>query len=211
LWATASLLNQYDIVIDACQGAAPTDKPQASLDNIYAFAASGGRVYMSHYENYLMWPTGLTSQWSTKAVQDTTMPVVTGTSVAADIGFPKGSALGQWALTAGTSTTLGNITITPADWRDDVTSVTAPTTQWLTGANPANIYQLSFYAGSASCGKVAYADFHVSAGSQPVAVFPNECAQAGADPGGTDLFEFFLFDTMSCAQDDTKAPVAPPL
>jgi hypothetical protein len=81
----------------------------------------------------------------------------------------------------------------------------------VSGTTTNDVYQTSFYTGSTSCGKVAYSDFHVSAGTIGTAVFPAECPTAMADPGATDLFEFFLFDTMSCAQDDTKAPAVPPL
>ena len=216
LWANAGTLNQYDMVIDACQGQAPTDKPQASLDNIVAFAGSGGRVYASHYEDFLLWPTGATSPWSTLATADTTAVSTTdtATNVTIDTAFPKGSALAQWVVPAGVSTTPGSIaTINNA--RSDVLGVTAPTTAWMSGlvdgTTTNNIYQASFYAGSAACGKVSYSDFHVSAGTLGTAVFPGECAGAMADPGATALFEFFLFDAMSCAQDDTKTPVAPPL
>src|SRR6202035_4923057 len=142
LWSTAATLDQYDMVLDSCQGGPPTDKPQASLDNINAFAAAGGRVYMSHYENFLLWPTGETSPWSTVAVQDTAMPTGVASNVAIDIGFPKGEALAHWAVTAGASTMLGNIA-SIANSRDDVTSATGPTTGWLTGANPNNVYQIA--------------------------------------------------------------------
>jgi hypothetical protein len=216
LWASAPTLSEYDMVLDACQGEAPTDKPQASLDNIAAFAGAGGRVYASHYEDFLLWPTGATSPWSGVATEDTTAVSATdtATNVTVDTAFPKGSALATWAVTAGASTTPGTIaTINNA--RADVLGVTAPTTGWMSGlvdgTTTVNVYQASFYAGTASCGKVAYSDFHVSAGTLGTAVFPAECPTAMADPVATDLFEFFLFDAVSCAQDDTKAPVVPPL
>ena len=216
LWANPATLGAYDVVIDACQGQAPTDKPQASLDNIAAFAGAGGRVYASHYENFLIWPTGATSPWSGVATEDTTAVSTTdiATNVTIDSAFPKGSALAKWVVTAGASTTPGSIpTINNA--RSDVRGVTAPTTAWMSGlvegTTTNNIYQASFYAGSTGCGKVSYSDFHVSAGTLATAAFPAECPTAMADPAATDLFEFFLFDTMSCVQEDTKAPVAPPL
>jgi hypothetical protein len=210
------MLSQYDMVIDACQGQAPTDKPQTSLDNIAAFAAAGGRVYASHYESFLLWPTGETSPWSGMATQNVNGTSVTsiGTNVAIDTTFPKGGALAHWAVTAGASTTPGTVA-TLNNARADVLSVTKPTTGWMTGLVDAtttnDVYQTSFYTGSASCGKVAYSDFHVSAGTIGTSAFPAECPTAMPDPVGTALFEFFLFDTMSCAQDDTKAPLPPPL
>lgn len=216
LWASAAVLDQYDMVLDACQGAAPTDKPQASLDNLVAYAAKGGRVYLSHYEDFVLWPTGETSPWSSTASQDVAMPSnQTASNIAIDLGFPKGNALAHWALGVGAATQLGNIaTINNA--RADVLSVTPPSKGWLRGnvtgvAQTTNVYQYSFYAGASACGKVAYSDFHVSAGAQAVAAFPTECATAGPDPGATDLFEFFFLDALSCAQDDSIAPQPPPL
>jgi hypothetical protein len=215
LWTNMSLLQQYDMVIDACQGVAPTDKPQQSLTNINTYAAQGGRVYLSHYESFVVWPTAETSAWSSVATQDTAAPGGTSaTNVAIDLGFPKGGALAHWAMTAGASTTLGTIT-TIGNSRDDVLGVNAPTKSWLSGTDglttTPHVFQMSFYAGGQSCGKVAYSDFHVSAGPTGVAQFPAECPTAMPDPTGTSLFEFFLLDTMSCAQDDSKLPVAPPL
>jgi hypothetical protein len=221
LWSSSTLLNQYDMVIDACQGAAPTDKPQASITNINNYAALGGRVYMSHWENFVIWPTAETSAWSSTATQDlATQLSTTATNVAIDLGFPKGNALAHWAVTVGASTQLGEIaSINNA--RFDVLSATPPSKGWLTGyevgvvqpdggATP-NVFQYSFYAGAATCGKVAYSDFHVSAGTQVATTFPSECSTAGPDPGATDLFEFFFMDTLSCAQDDGTAPQPPPL
>ncbi len=221
LWSSATTLDQYDLVLDACQGAAPTDKPQAALDNMVAYAERGGRLYLSHYEDFVLWPTSGTSPWTSYATQDVAMPAVTNASnVAIDLGFPKGNALAHWALTSGAATQLGNIaSINNA--RADVLGVVGSTTPWLkgdvtgvstadAGATP-NVYQFSFHAGPSARGKVAFSDFHVSAGTQAVSAFPSECASAGPDPGATDLFEFFFFDTLSCTQDDRAAPAVPPL
>jgi hypothetical protein len=71
---------------------------------------------------------------------------------------------------------------------------------------------MSFYTGASACGKVHYADYHVSAGTQAAGLaFPAECATAGPDAVATDLFEFFLLDAMACSQDDGTAPEPPPL
>jgi hypothetical protein len=220
LWASAATLGQYDMVIDACQGQAPTDKPQASLQNIDTYAAAGGRVYLSHYENFVIWPTTPeTSTFSPTATQDTAVlgTVDTASDIAIDLGFPKGIALGKWALAVGASTTNGEIAAIN-NARFDVASVTAPSKQWLSGDVPGtttnNIYQYSFYSGAAACGKVAYQDYHVSAGGQAAAeVFPAECTDPAnaQDPGATELFEFFVLDAMSCVQDDSQAPQPPPL
>ena len=88
-------------------------------------------MYASHYENFLIWPTGATSPWSGVATEDTTAVSTTdiATNVTIDSAFPKGSALAKWVVTAGASTTPGSIpTINNA--RSDVLGVTAPTTAW---------------------------------------------------------------------------------
>lgn len=221
LWATPSLLSQYDMVLDACQGAAPTDKPQASIDNIVAYAEAGGRLYASHYEHWLMWPTAETSPWGATATQDTAMPALTPpTSMAIDLGTPKGSAFAQWAQKVGATTTMGQLT-NIQNARADVLGVTPPSKEWLQGVVPGstqadggatpNVYQYSFYTGTQACGKVAYSDLHVSAGTTGVYPFPGECAGAAPDPTATALFEFFFMDALNCTQDDALPPPVPPL
>lgn len=220
LWDSQSTLGQYDLVIDACQGAPPTDKSQAAIDDINTFAGQGGRVMLEHYEDYVIWPTTGTSAWSSTGVEDTqALTTVAATNVAIDLGFPKGSAFAQWAMKVGASTQLGLIA-TLTNSRDDVFSVNAPSKGWMSGplsgatspdGGPASdVYEYSFYAGSAACGKVAYSDFHVSAGTLAAAAFPSECSGAMMDPVESELWEFFLLDTLSCTQDDSKAPQAPP-
>jgi hypothetical protein len=215
LWANAPLLSTYDMVIDSCQGAAPTDKPQTSLDNIAAYVGQGGRLYLSHYENFVLWPTGATSQWSGTATQDPSMAGTgAATGVTADQAFPKGAAFAQWAVAVSDSTSLGSLSsVTNA--RADVTAVAATSKAWMnglvTGATASHVLQYSFYSGASSCGKVAYSDFHVSAGAATTTAFPAECASAGPDAVATDLFEFFFLDALSCAQDDSQAPQVPPL
>jgi hypothetical protein len=227
LWASTSLMGQYDMIVDACQGAPPTDKPEAALQNLNAFAGAGGRVYLSHYENFAIWPpstSGESSAWSTTGTQDpnaATSTVQTAANIPVDLGFPKGGALAQWAQSVGASTQQGQISLL-SNTRTDVLGVNPPARAWLSGdvsgmlmtdgGPTSEVYQYSFYAGASACGKVHYADYHVSAGTQAAgAVFPAECAGAGPDAIATDLFEFFLFDALSCAQDDSVAPKPPPL
>jgi hypothetical protein len=217
LWASAATLSAYDMVIDACQGAAPTDKPQTALDSLAAYVGSGGRVYLSHYEDFVIWPTAGTSTWSATGTQDITGGATGGGAVtgAVNRAFPKGDAFAQWAVAATDSTTLGTLaSITNA--RADVSAVASTSKSWMsglvTGAATSDVLQYSFYSGATACGKVAYSDFHVSAGSQVAAsAFPTECASAGPDSVATDLFEFFFLDALSCAQDDSQAPQVPPL
>ncbi|HTQ41128.1 MAG TPA: hypothetical protein VMI75_00130 [Polyangiaceae bacterium] len=220
LWNAQSTINQYDMVIDACQGAAPTDKPQAAIDNIQTFAAQGGRVMLEHYEDYVIWPTTGTSAWSSTGVEDTqALTTVAATDIAIDLGFPKGNAFAQWAMKVGASTQLGLIaSLTNA--REDVLSVSSPARSWMTGPVSGgvgadggaldNVYEYSFYAGSAACGKVAYSDFHVSAGTLSASTFPSECAGAQMDPVEEALWEFLLLDALSCTQDDSLPPQVPP-
>jgi hypothetical protein len=198
-----------------------TTIPETYVQNVNAYVAAGGRFYMSHYEKFFLWPLSPdTSAWSNTGVEDPDALTVTmATNVAINLGIPKGNAFAKWAQTVGVSTTFGNIA-TIQNARVDVLSATAPSIPWLTGeisgATPdsgtPNVYNYSFYTGATACGKVHYADFHVSAGSQTTAeVFPAECTGTAQDPTATSLFEFFFFDTLSCVQDDTQAPQPPPL
>lgn len=220
LWDAQPTLAQYDLVIDACQGAAPTDKAQAAIDNINAYAGQGGRVMIEHYEDYVLWPTSGTSAWSSTGVEDT-QALTTGvsTNIAIDLGFPKGAAFAQWAMKVGASTQLGLIA-TLTNSRVDVESVNDPSKGWMTGPVSGavaadggvlqNVYEYSFYAGGASCGKVAYSDFHVSAGTLSASAFPTECSGAQIDPVEEELWQFFMLDTVSCTQDDSQPPQVPP-
>jgi hypothetical protein len=109
LWDAQSTINQYDLVIDACQGAAPTDKSQAAIDNINIYAAQGGRVMLEHYEDYVIWPTTGTSAWSSTGVEDSqALTMGAATNIAIDLRFPKGNAFAQWALKVGASTQLAH-------------------------------------------------------------------------------------------------------
>jgi hypothetical protein len=227
LWASTSLMGQYDMIIDACQGAAPTDKPEAAIQNLNAFAAAGGRVYLSHYENFAIWPpatSGETSAWSPTGTQDpnaATSAITTAANVPVDLGFPKGGALAKWAQSVGASTQQGQISML-SNSRTDVLGANPPARAWLSGdvsgmfmldgGPTSEVYQYSFYAGASACGKVHYADYHVSAGTQTAGLaFPTECPTAGPDAIATDLFEFFLFDALACTQDDSQPPQTPPL
>jgi hypothetical protein len=222
LWASASQLGSYDMVVNACECAEhEEEKPQASLDNMYAYANGGGRLFTTHYHYYWMDPTLVTpsasSPWknTNQFIVDTDMPTpVIGTI---NQTFPKGAAFAQWLFGVGASSTLGVLEINDA--RNNSTGASPPSTEWITtsnGSTPALVHStFNTPVGvpdDMQCGKVLYSDFHVvdsTVALDPGATWPTECESVTITPQQAAL-EFMLFDLSSCIQDDGNEPVNPP-
>jgi hypothetical protein len=136
-----------------------------------------------------------------------------------DTTFPKGRALADWLVAANVSPTYGQIAL--SDTRDSVASVSGAT-RWIygadtEGASPYETKYLSFNtpleaAPADRCGRATFSDVHVAGLSLTPGPFPAECA--AMDDGHAEnegALEFLFFDLVSCIQDDTQNPSAPPL
>jgi hypothetical protein len=224
LWSNATELGSYDMVVNACECAEhEEEKPQASLDNIYAYANGGGRLFTTHYQYYWMDPTIVTptatSPWknTNQFIVDTDMPTpVVGTI---NQSFSKGAAFAQWLFGVGASSTLGVLEINDA--RNNSIGAPPPSIQWITTTNattstPALVHStFNTPVGvpdDLQCGKVLYSDFHVvdsTVALQPGTTWPTECGDVSITPQ-QEALEFMLFDLSSCIQNDQNPPVNPP-
>jgi hypothetical protein len=219
LWSDLSLMKQYDLIINACEGEEfPDEKPAASLQNFVDYAGAGGRSFNTHYQYYWiadgvppMPSTATFDLGATVEPPDTT----TGTI---NTSFPKGEAFAEWLVTVAASTTKGQVPITSP--RYDAESANPPSLQWITGVGPTNLPALYHYTfntplsapESQQCGKVLFSDFHVEVGEKPSSspvYFPAECPTSLAMTENDLALEFMLFDLSSCIQDDTSPPAPP--
>jgi hypothetical protein len=228
LWSSPSITD-YDVVVNACEcGEEPSEKPQASIDNLVAYANAGGRLFNTHYQYYWIDPSAITSQPATSsnaAWQGTAqfMPEQQGTTSIGgyiDTTFPKGNAFAQWLIKVGGTDSLGVFPID--DVRYNVQAVNPPSTRWVYNSNlgqteldgPALLhYTFNTPVGAPAeqqCGQVLFADFHVVASSEASgSLFPQECDSQPMSPQELAL-EFMFFDLSACIQSDTDPPKPPP-
>jgi hypothetical protein len=219
LWSDLSLMKQYDLIINACEGEEfPDEKPAQALQNFVDYAGAGGRSFNTHYQYY--WIADGVPPMPSTATFDlgaTVEPPAT-TVGTIDTTFPKGEAFAEWLVNVSASTTKGQLSITSP--RYDAQSVNAPSLQWITGTGPANAPALYHYTfntplsapESQQCGKVLFSDFHVEIGSKPSAspvMFPAECPSSLAMTSNDLALEFMLFDLSSCIQNDSSPPTPP--
>jgi hypothetical protein len=134
------VINGYDMTILACEGAAPAQAP-ADLATLRKYAASGGRVFTSHYSySWLRTNDSNTSQsgtadnWSEVAkwhVDEGDRAATASGIVDLDTN-PKGNAFEHWLLNVGASTTLGVAPVIVVDHdTDGISTVLGKTQQWL--------------------------------------------------------------------------------
>jgi hypothetical protein len=226
-WSSGKTLDQYDIVINACECSEhPESKPQTSVDNMVAYANAGGRLFNTHFHYFWLDPQIVsteTSPWSSTAsfVHETYEDQGTQTETI-DTSFPKGSAFASWLQHVGASTTGGQLPITYT--RYNATGTHPPSVRWIYGKNPATqqdaLMHYTFNTPTDAtddkiCGKVLFSDFHVvptfdpnAAAPPPTSTFPAECNTKPMTPQEKAL-EFMLFDLSSCVQKDTDPPQSP--
>ena len=135
-------INDYDMTILACQGATHTESAadQASLRN---YAASGGRVFVSHYNYRWLYQNdaspgaaaGANDNWSEIAKWHATEADRSGTGVGHIdlVSNPKGPSFQSWLENVGASTagsgTAAMIAVNHST--DSVSAVAGQTQQWL--------------------------------------------------------------------------------
>jgi hypothetical protein len=218
LWDTQAHIDQYDMVIFACEGG-HYDKTAGAKAIVKAYADKGGRVFSTHYSytwlyNNTPWGCGDTcttvgstiGAWNLSAGSGTTM---TGT---VDTSFPKGAAFSQWLDVVNASTAPGSNQITINDWRHDIDSVyPAPTAQrWIYGSGLVEHLTFNTPVGTApdqQCGRVLFSDFHVTnASSLNGQYLFQSCSQTANLTAQEKVLEFMLFDLASCITPDVPPP-----
>ena len=211
LWGTQAAINQYDMVLFACQGDA-YPKSAAAQQRVVAFANAGGRIFTTHYSYVWLYddaPFSGTASWAVDPLGMNAFADDPGTGLI-NQSFPKGAALAKWLVDVGASSQLGSIPI--ATLRHDFTGVVAPSTLWISDVDEPNYpgaqvpmhYTFNTPVGAAAasqCGRVLYSDFHVEDAFTEGSTFPQECDGSAMTPQ-EKMLEFMLFDLGSCVTPD---------
>jgi hypothetical protein len=231
LWNATATLQPYDIVLLSCEGDQyPTTKLQPALQAMHDYADLGGRIFASHWHN--IWiggdyndPTHSLPDWKTAATftfagnpqcGGTDCPSLVATID--EVNNPKGTSFATWMLNVMGSTTRDLITVfQPRDTASGVNMMT--TERWVymdPATSPGFAGAMNFQfttpmqvAPEDRCGKVAFSDMHVSAGSRslPSLPYPSGCACGTNDPLCTmpqpltaqeKALAFMFFDIASC-------------
>jgi hypothetical protein len=219
LWADGGDLNQYDMVLFACEGHRYNEMA-ADQQRVINYANAGGRVFATHFS--YVWltnaPDGGPVPFSQTAAWQPDQGNTDSVTGIVDQSFPKGVAFAQWLQLTGASTVPGQITVNVV--RHDFNAVNAPAQRWLYvsdgGPHPLHYTFNTPIAyppdppvpADQQCGRVLFSDFHVSDFMGAGALtFPNECSMGPMTPQEQTL-EFMLFDLASCIQPDI--PVCTP-
>jgi hypothetical protein len=217
----SATLNQYDVLMLPCQGAAfeQSNAADNELANFASFANQGGRVYSSHYSYVYMngsdWLPPVANWTNASQVQETSAEATVNTS------FAEGETLAQWLQLTGATTTEGQISLSTI--RHDMDGVIAPTQSWMTlnqqiSTDSAPVMQFVFntpVAATNQCGKVLFNEYHVenpttAAGSSSKSIaFPLECPAAGTPLTPQEkLLEYSLFELTNDGGAPTLTPTS---
>lgn len=215
---SADLVNKlasYDQVLLPCPGTASVtgDPLLTSYDKLVAYADAGGRLFTTHYSYIYLQRGGTanpffgTAAWSTDHSQQLSATASVDTDPSVN---PKGAAFADWLTAINALSTTSPPTMVLTEARHDVTSVVAPTRQWLhyyPGGQEAPLH-FDFNAPvgalpSQQCGRVVFSDFHVVQSPSSATFFPDECSTAPMT-AQEKVLEYMLFDLASCVQPYTS-------
>ncbi|MEJ7599855.1 MAG: hypothetical protein WKG01_18260 [Kofleriaceae bacterium] len=225
-WSTADSLKRYDIVFLSCEGSqmaerdrGGTDKTQAQLNAMKAYADLGGRVFASHWHNIWIggnfqnnnsglapsvWPS-IGTGWGDQGNFDNTE-----TDIIDEAGNPKGTAFANWMVNVGGSSVRGELPVTQA--RVTVDGIdTNKAERWVytkgRGDFPNNKPQMFQFTTpneaepNQRCGKVVFTDMHVTGTPEDFEPYPRNCDANGADLSLTEqekALAFMFFDIAGC-------------
>ena len=214
LWSNPTKLATYDMIGFACEGSTSKyidQKPQTSVDNVAAYANSGGRLFLTHLHFSWLQRAANFSGTTTFAVMDTLASPIVAT---VNQTSARGMALAQWlgGPSVNASTTLGQIQLAGSE--HSVVSLDPAMTEWIYVPNsPPNNHTtqvLSFQTplsmpAAQQCGKVLFADTHLQKAdgtgggddSDPSKPFPYGCRTNAMTPQMKAL-EFLFFDLGAC-------------
>ncbi len=183
LEASSAALNQFDMVMFACQGN-EFDLTTATQQKLISYANGGGRVMATHFAYTWFFddvPFSGTATWAVDPGGANAFAADPQTGYV-NTTFPEGLQLAQWLSIVNASTTQGQVPL--EDLRHDFTGVVAPSQLWLSVndmflGNVPMLYTFNTPVGVVSsnqCVRVEFNDFHqeFSADSSGV-TFPNEC------------------------------------
>ena len=210
LWNDALRLQQYDMVVLACEGGTNGGQKSAQArQNMVDYADKGGRLFLSHWHN--IWIEEGAAPWPTVANFNHQDDLASPFTAKIDTSFPKGAALAEWLVNVQGSDMLGQIDITAG--QNTIESVNDPSTRWIYGESPTSIQYFTFNTPVGApedmqCGRVVDTDIHVSNGDDVGQAFPSGCTTQGLTPQEKVLM-FMLFELSSCVIPDDDPPVIP--
>ena len=186
-------------------------KSMTARQNLEAFADMGGRVFASHWHVY--WFERGTAAFQSIATFSHAAALPNPVDVTVDTSFPAGTALADWMVNVGGSTTPGTVTLRQNANQTTIAAATGGNTsqRWLYTDRPsASVQYLSATTPipGGACGRVVMSDLHVStaggsASDMPAMDFPTGCVTTDLSPQ-EKVLEFMLFDIGNCV-----APLAP--
>ena len=210
LWGNAQKLATYDIVMNSCQcDQVAAEKTQAMMDNMKAYADAGGRIFSSHYGN--VWiggetgvPTHAPAVWKSIATWTDNYPSAS-MDVIDQVNNPKGASFATWMQNVGGSTSVGQVPIDEASFRQTVNTLDQTKAErWVYWDSGAGVYPQNFQfttpneaAQDQRCGKVVFSDMHVGGDQEPSGAFPDACSTGPLSPQEKAL-AFMFFDIASC-------------
>jgi hypothetical protein len=221
LWNTKPDLENYDIILLACEGdEANQTKPASAMQAMHDWLDEGGKVFATHYQ-YTWFKNNPNTDFQQTATWLGPSIAFAAGNYTIDTSFPKGKTFRDWLVMVGA---LTNGTIALNGVGTSVSTVNPPTNQWIydTGSSPTNAKYISFgtpvagasiadggieSSGKLYCGKAVFTDLH--AGGAPAGDVPSACAGDTLTPQ-LDALEFLFFDLSACVHDDSQAPPPPP-
>jgi hypothetical protein len=175
LWSSAATLALYDLVILGCDGNDYTDNGRSpgGYQNLTNYANGGGRVFLSHYSRSWMMNN---PPWNQAANSWPASWALSSLTATIDQSTPQGQAFEQWLVNVHAITDAGTMAIqTP---HQTSVSPLGPGVRSLMNGGPGQYAQpdgstqfsqnFEFDTpylsdgGAGACGRVVYADFHVS-------------------------------------------------
>ncbi|MGH7271532.1 MAG: hypothetical protein ACREJ3_13970, partial [Polyangiaceae bacterium] len=203
LWSTKADLENYDIVLLACEGdtyenAKPTTAKQA-LDD---WLNEGGKVFTTHFQ-YVWFQNNPDPKFQQVATWLGTSVGIGMPNATIDTSFPKGQVLHDWLQNIGALTGPGG-TIALNGVATSVSAVNAatPTSRWIYDSSSSDTKYLSFetpIGGTIAdagpemgkktyCGKAVFSDLH--AGGAPKGDVPAACDPPGNLTPQEEALEF---------------------
>jgi hypothetical protein len=214
-WSKESNLDKYDIVMFACECDQETgEKPPAALQALSDYANKGGRVFLSHWQNY--WIEAGPQPWPSIANFDNNQDVPTSATDSINTTFPRGMSMYTWLGGPEVKALDANHKLDVNDPRDTAKSInnypgsTTPRADDFVDlggcqggcslSTAVQDFQFTVPNMTAQdtnrCGKVVFSDMHVS-GNTTAEAFPAECSGATFTPQEKAL-AFIFFDIASC-------------
>jgi hypothetical protein len=203
-WNDLANLSKYDMILHSCEGTEnPKNKTMAAREALKQYADMGGRVFASHWHNY--WFEHGPAPWPGIANFDHQADLPIPFTATIDTTFAKGTALADWLVNVGGSTTRGQLVIQGA--QHTINTVNSGR-RWIYSDTPQSVQYLDSttpMGQPAACGRVVLSDIHVSTGgatatedaSGPTKPYPTGCVTTDLSPQEKTL-EFMIFDLSSC-------------